>query len=292
MLNKVRAVPELAIIINVETKYISTLALLGTLRHLKIPTLMIDCESQDGSFEWFQSLQEKHDFQLTRAPRRPHGLALDWIFQNIEADSVLLVDSDMEIVTGEMFQLMRIRLQENNVYGAGYFQQGGWLETHYGTDQPLAPGIGFYKGRPWIPFAMFRVEPVRLVLSAGESFSHVLLLNDVPQLAILSRLFWRRFRFDIFRRWRLGMLDPVRREYEGHKPSYVFCDTGARVHAALSRKGLTFGDVGAAIPPWSIRHLQGVTRDRLQGPSTDACNATAIEPIVLKKLRTEYDLNF
>jgi hypothetical protein len=286
------SVPELAIIINVETKYISTLALLGALRHLNIPTLMIDCESQDGSFEWFQSLQQKYDFQVTRAPRRPHGIALDWIFQNIDAGSVLLIDSDMEIMTGEMFQLMRVRLQEKNVYGAGYFQQGGWLETHYGTDRPLSRGIGFYKSRPWIPFAMFRVEPVRMVLSAGESFTHVLLLNDVPRVPILSRLLWRRFRFDLFRRWRLGTLDPLRRSYEGHKPSYVFCDTGARVHAALSQKGLTFGDVGPAIPPWSIRHLQGVTRDLLQGPSTDACNAAEIEPAILKKLRTEYDLSF
>jgi hypothetical protein len=285
------SVPELAVIINVETKYISTLALLGTLRHLKIPTLMIDCESRDGSFEWFQFLQQKYDFRLTRAPRRPHGLALDWIFQNIEVDSVLLIDSDMEIVTAEMFERMRVRLREKNVYGSGYFQQGGWLETHYGTDQPLSPGIGFYKSRPWIPFAMFRVEPVRMLLRAGESFSHALLLNDVPQLQILSRLFWRRFRYDVFRRRRLGILDPVRREFEGRKPSYVFCDTGARLHAALSRTGLTFGDVGPAMPPWSIRHLQGVTRDRLQGPSTDACNATAIEPIVLEKLRTEYDLS-
>src|SRR5215471_9494308 len=133
--------PELAIIINVETKYISTLALLGTLRHLKIPTMMIDCESQDGSFEWFQSLQQKYDFQLKQAARRPHGLALDSIFQTIEADSVLLIDSDMEIVTGEMFELMRVRLQEKNVYGSGYFQPGNWLETHYGTDQPLSHGI-------------------------------------------------------------------------------------------------------------------------------------------------------
>ena len=288
----VSGVPELAVIINVETKYISTLALLGALRHLSIPTLVIDCESQDGSLEWFQSLQQKYDFQLMRAPRRPHGAALDWIFQKIEVGSILLIDSDMEIITGEMFELMRARLREGNMYGAGYFQQGGWLEKHYGTEQLLLPGIGFYESRPWIPFAMFRVEPVRRVLSAGGSFSHVLLLNDVPQLPILSRLLWHRLRFGVFRKSRLGMLDLLRREYEGRKPSYVFCDTGARLHNAMSKLGFSFGDVGAAIPPWSIRHLQGVTRDRLQGPSTDACNAVAIEPTVLEKLRTDYGLSF
>jgi glycosyltransferase involved in cell wall biosynthesis len=280
----------LAVIINVQTKYVSTLALLGTLRHLKIPAVLIDCQSKDGSLEWFRRLQAHHSFHLISAPLRPHGAALDWIFQNAKSDRLLLVDSDMEIINGEMFELMRNRLREENVYGSGYLQQGGWFETHYGTDEPMSRGIGFYKSRPWIPFTMFRVEPVREALAAGVSFKHELLLNDVPQLPMLSRLLWRRFRFAVFRRRRLGVLDVFRREYEGQKPSYVFCDTGAQMHDALSKIGWSFGDVGPAIPPWSIRHLQGVTRDLLQGPSSDARAAAASEPEVLEKLKVEYSL--
>src|ERR1051325_8652252 len=108
------SVPELAVIINVQTKYVSTLALLTTLRHLKLPTVLIDCESQDGSFDWFRSLQLEHAFYLIRAPRRPHGAALDWIFQNTTAERILLVDSDVEVISGEMFELMRVKLNGGN----------------------------------------------------------------------------------------------------------------------------------------------------------------------------------
>src|ERR1051325_5562488 len=228
------SVPELAVIINVQTKHVSTLALLSTLRHLELPTVVIDCESQDGSFDWFRSLQLEHDFHLIRAPRRPHGVALDWIFQNTTAGPILLVDSDVEVINREMFELMRIRLNGGNVYGSGFLQQGRWLETHYGTDQPLAPGIGFYASRPWIPFSMFCVEPIRRALHAGVSFKHELVLNDFPRLPILSGLLWRRFRFALFRRWRI----------QGEKPSYIFYDTGSRMHDALSAMGFSFGDVG------------------------------------------------
>ena len=276
-------VPELAVIINVQTKYVSTLALLSTLRHLKIPAVLIDCESKDGSFEWFESLQGNHTFHLMRAPLRLHGAAVDWIFQNANADRILLVDSDMEILNGEMFRLMRERLNEENVYGAGYFQAGRWLETHYGTEEKLSPGIGFYMSRPWIPFAMFRVEPIRAVAAKGVSFKHDFVLNDLPPLPSLERLLWWRFRFPVFRRTRLRALDIFRGQYEGQKPSYVFYDTGARIHDALSRMGFSFGDVGPAIPPWSIRHLQGVTRHLLQGPSSDA-HATS-ESTVLERLK-------
>src|SRR5215813_3240073 len=90
------SIPELAVIINVQTKYVSTLALLSTLRHLKISTIVIDCESQDRSFEWFRSLQASYTFHLMRAPRQQHGAMLDWIFQNAKSDRILLVDSDVE----------------------------------------------------------------------------------------------------------------------------------------------------------------------------------------------------
>jgi hypothetical protein len=209
----------------------------------------------------------------------------------MKADIILLVDSDMEIINDGMFRRMRELLCRENVYGAGYFQSGRWLETHYGTDEPLSPGIGFYMSRPWIPFVMFRAEPVRAVVRTGVSFKHDFVLNDVPQLPIVSRFLWRRFRFPAFRRMPLRALNLFRRRYEGQKPSYVFYDTGARIHDALAQAGFSFADVGPAIPPWSIKHLQGVTRDLLQGHSSDARDASLSEHAVYEKLRNEYGLN-
>jgi len=288
-ISDLRSVPELAVIINVQTKYVSSLALLSSIRHINIPTLMIDCESQDGSFEWFRSLQRDFSFHLVREPRRPHGAALDWIFQSTQADRILLVDSDIEVLNREMFELMRARLRDERTYGAGYLQKGSWFETHYGTDRPLSPGIGFYKTRPWIPFALLRVGPVRTALAAGASFMHRLELNDLPQVPAISRLLWRRFESPLCRQMRLRALDLFRREYEGRKPSYLFFDTGAEIHETLSQMEFSFADVGAAIPYWSIRHLQGVTRDFLQGPARDARSAAAVESDVLEKLR-EYGI--
>ncbi len=282
-------VSELAVIINVQTKYISSLALLSAIRHIHIPVLVMDCESQDGSFDWFSGLQRDHSFYLIRAPRRPHGTALDWLFQNAQADSILLIDSDIEVLNKEMFEFMRARLQDDRPYGAGYLQPGEWFKTHYGTDQHAESGIGFYMTRPWIPFALLRVEPVREALVAGASFMHRLVLNDLPQVPAIGRLLWHRFRFPGLRQMRLGSLDYFRHEYEGRKPSYVFFDTGAQIHEVLTQRGFSFGDVGAAIPYWSIRHLQGVTRDVLCGPTHDACSAAAVEPIVLEKLK-EYGI--
>lgn len=45
--------PERAIIINVNTKLVTTLALLSTIRHAGMPVLLIDCESTDGSLRHF-----------------------------------------------------------------------------------------------------------------------------------------------------------------------------------------------------------------------------------------------
>ena len=150
-------------------------------------------------------------------------------------------------------------------------------------------GIAFYMTRPWIPFALLRVGPIRETLAAGASFMHRLVLNDFPQIPAIGRLLWHRFRIPGLRQIRLRSLDSFRCEYEGHKPSYVFFDTGAQIHEVLTQRGFSFGDVGAAIPYWSIRHLQGVTRDVLCGPTHDACSAAVVEPIVLEKLK-EYGI--
>jgi hypothetical protein len=283
------AVQELAVIINVETKYVTSLALLSTLRHIDIPVLVIDCESKDGSFDWFASLQRHHAFHLISAPRRPHGMALDWIFQTARADCILLVDSDVEVLNKEMFEVMRARLSDECVYGAGYLQPGEWFKTHYGTNQRAKSGIGFYMTRPWIPFALLRVGPIRQGVAAGASFMHLLVLNDLPQIPAIGRLLWHRFRIPGLRQMRLRPLDYFRHEYEERKPSYVFFDTGAQIHQVLTRGGFSFGDVGPDIPYWSVRHLQGVTRSLLYGASHDAQSTSAVEPIVLEKLK-EYGI--
>ena len=72
---------EQAVIINVGTKLVSTLALASALRFAGMPVLVIDCESDDGSFAHFSALQSRLNFDLLAAPLRRHSAALDWLFR-------------------------------------------------------------------------------------------------------------------------------------------------------------------------------------------------------------------
>ena len=86
---------ETAVIINAGTKYVTRFALLSTLRHAQVPTIVLDCASRDVSFGWFEHLLADHEFYLMPAKLRLHGQTLDWIFTQIPSDQVLLVDSDV-----------------------------------------------------------------------------------------------------------------------------------------------------------------------------------------------------
>jgi hypothetical protein len=284
--------PEVAVIINAGTKYVSTLALLSTLRYARIPAVMIDCESHDGSFEWFSQLMADHDFHLMSAKLRPHGETLDWVFDRVVADRVLLVDSDAEMLNDDMLSQMRSALESSSrLYGSGYLHPAHWLERHYFSNLPLAPGIGYYMERMWIPFTLLRVEAVRSALKLGSSFMHRLVLNDFPQLPLLSKLLWRRFRFEVFRRHRLSWLDGFRRSYDGMKPSYLSYDTGADLHECLtSRLNLAFGGtITAAVVPWSVTHFSGITRSVLSEKLTeDVYRLSTAQPIVIERLRNLY----
>ena len=289
-----RPIPEIAVIINVGTKYVATLALLSTLRYAKIPTVLIDCESADGSLEWFRRLMDTHDFHLMSAPLRQHGETLDRIFKEIAAERILLVDSDAEMLNDAMIVQMRAMLETmSRSYGAGYLHPAHWLECHYFSALPIASGIGYYMERPWIPFTLLRVETVRTALAQGRSFMHRLVRNDVAQSRLLSRLLWERFRFSWFRKHRLSWLDLTRGEYNGEKPSYVSYDTGADVHEYLTREmKFQFGTVNADFVPWSVNHFSGITRAALNSnASDDAYRLADAHPTIAQRLKDLYRID-
>ena len=284
-------VPERAVIINAGTKCASTLALLSTLRHVRTPVLMIDCESKDGSAEWFRTLMQRHAFDLMTATLRPHGETLDWLFARIPAERVLLVDSDVEVLSAEMLGRMRsLLVSSDDLYGAGYLHPPAWLERHYGTDWPLASGIGYYMERMWIPFVLLRVSPIQEALRRGSSFMHRVVLNDAAPSSLLSGLLWRRFRLPYFRRHRLSWLDPLRKAYDGQRPCYVFYDTGARLHEFLvTNQRLSFDGVSPGAVPWSVTHFAGVTRSVLSVRlPVDAHSLLETNGVIAERLSSQY----
>src|SRR5262249_23553620 len=158
------------------------------------------------------------------------------------------------------------------------------------TDLPIARGIGYYMARPWVPFALFQVAPVRNALAQGRTFMHRLVMNDVAFSSALSRLLWARFRLDFFRRHRLGWLDVLRGNYNGERPCYVSYDTGADVHEFLTNgEHLRFETVPGDFVPWSVTHFSGITRGSLhEGATADAARISEVHPVISERLRDEY----
>lgn len=259
---------EQAVIINCGTKWVSTLALLSCLRHAGIPVLIIDCESADGSRGHFETLARERgiDFHWLAWPLRPHGVTLDRLFREIPAETVLLVDSDVEIREANVIATLRKGLAANkHAYGAGFLQPAGWLGPPLHL---LPPQTGYYSERMWIPLVLLRAECVRAALTAGASFIARRPFLEIRGHPRISRLLGYRFRIPLLRGLRLpqwlraaGTAEFV---VDGVKPAFVDHDTGAELHLRLILGGHPFVKVDDAL--WGqVHHYHGVTRARIGG---------------------------
>ena len=108
---------ELAIIINVNTKLVTTLALMSAIKFAQMPVLLIDCESNDGSLDHFTALMKRYDFDILTAPLNSHGKTLDWIFKEINVEKILLIDSDLEIENPAIITFFKEYIDEPNIFG-------------------------------------------------------------------------------------------------------------------------------------------------------------------------------
>ena len=248
------------VIINCSTRELTALALVSALRHGGLPVTVIDCESTDGSVEFFHKLQQRLSFNLAQLPLNRHGVTLDRIFRDTTRDALLLLDSDAEILDPRLVPAMQHALRPGT-YGSGFLHAGEWLAAnHRGGDRK-----GWYAERMWIPCVMLDAAIVREALTAGQSFRQRVLGNEMPDRPWLSRLLRLRFRVPGLRRIALDRLRPSRREHGGEKPHYVYRDTGADLHDYLvNRRGLTFADLGAQWWPTAVAHYHGVTRRQLR----------------------------
>jgi len=248
------------VIINCSTKELTALALLSALRHGGLPVTVVDCESTDGSVEFFRTLQQQLSFRLVRMPLRRHGVTLDRIFRETPCDALLLLDSDAEILDPRLVPAMQDALQPG-AYGSGFLHAGEWLATIHGGGEHK----GWYAERMWIPCVMLDAAAVSAALTAGQSFRQRVVGNELPEWPLLSRLLALRFRIPGLRRIGLDGLRAQRRDFHGIRPHYIYCDTGADLHDYLcNRRGLAFADLGSAWWPTAVAHRHGVTRRRLR----------------------------
>jgi hypothetical protein len=251
-----------AVIINVSTKTVATLALASALRHAQMPVVLIDCESTDGSLAHFTRLMERMDFDLVSAPLRPHGQTLDRVLGQIPSDKVLLVDSDLEILDDRIVSFFREFIDDEQTFGCGFVNGPGWLTDHVGTSLEGA----YYHERMWMPITLLDVPIVREALAAGYSFDADTTYNRIGASARASHL------IEAVRR-RIGPLAPVidrlvprwlRNSYYGHRPAVVFRDTGADVYQYLRyERELLFVGLPEWFHPRYVTHFFGTTRSSM-----------------------------
>lgn len=275
-----------AVIINVNTRLVATLALVSTLRHCQLPVLMIDCESDDGSLAFFRSLRCSRDFYLLSRPLRAHGVALDEIFASTSCRRLLLVDSDIEIKHDALISKMLEAMDGTTHWGAGFLHERGWL-------QPPAAIEGWYVERMWIPLVLIDVAAARRALTAGHSFDHRKVPNDVAGWPLLSYLLSLRFVLSWFRARRLRFLERFRGACDGVKPAFIYFDTGADVHRYLQESSSPESRF-AALPlgysgSW-LTHLHGVTRKKLKWWDINATRESSVLEGVKSTLHTEYGI--
>jgi len=288
--NKISDLPSLkrrAVIINVNTKWVTTLALLSALRHAQMPVLVIDCESKDGSLEHFEELMADHEFDLLTAPLKPHGHTLDWLFKNIPAENVLLIDSDTEILDRTILNIIDGTMDDPRMFGWGFIHGPEWLtKLQMGFNHEK---LGLYQERMWIPFSMLNTAKIREALDAGYSFIDRIIYNDFPPIPRLSKLLYSRFRRARWVRSRLKFLNPIRKTYYNAKPSYVYCDTGADVfqHLRYERDYLFVG-FQAAVHDKYISHFHGITRKILNAEENNAASLDEVVRNLYGRLREVY----
>ena len=286
------------VIINCGTKWVTSLAVLSAHRHVKLPIVLIDCESKDGSKEHIGRILDelKINIDCVDWPLRPHPMALDELFTQVPADKVLLMDSDLEIRTSTVFELMSEALQRNpDAYASGFLHGPEWLGEEHG----LPDYTGYYAERMWIPFVYMRTAPMRAALKEGISFLNRRAYHEVPGAPRLSRMLGLRHRIAGMKHIPFPTLGLDRPVLEGRYPKFVEFDTGADLHAYLLSRGCVFESL--PIDYWGdVLHHHGVTRAHLAkgvrrlakqlrltstNPETD--QATVLEN-VFRRLADEY----
>jgi hypothetical protein len=284
-INELKATHEQAVIINVSTKLVTTLALMSALKYAHMPTLVIDCESTDGSMQHFTELMQRYQFDLLAAPLQNHGHTLDWLFLNVPAQNALLIDSDLEITRPGLIELMRTLIEHRRAFGSGVLHPGSWMTAH---NMPHA----YYEERMWIPLTLLNVQMVRAAIQRGQSFLPRGVFNDFPPSEFISRLLVKRFRIPLARNLKLAWLNSFKRDFHGIKPSFVQYDTGAVLYQYLkTQQQYEFMGLPLWVGQRYTTHFHGLTRLLLNKRDTNGVKLDSIIEQVARRLWDEYRMS-
>lgn len=246
-----------AVIINVDTRPVTVLAVLSLVAGCRWPLTLVECSRDPSEARYFRRLADHLGVDFQRLPLLPHGRTLDRLFRETHADRLLLMDSDAELLDPALLPELAAGLADPAAFGSGFRQQGNWA---------VEAGIPYawYAERMWIPLCLMDVAAVRHALDAGVSFMHRKEFNDIGGCPRLSRLLAARRHLPGLRRLSLDWLKPWRGEYFGERPSFVYYDTGADVFAHLTGAGYRYAELDWSWQRRCVAHHHGVTRRRLR----------------------------
>lgn len=246
-----------AVIINVDTRPVTVLAVLSLVAGCRWPLTLVECSRDPAEARYFRRLADYLGIGFQRLPLLPHGRTLDRLFRETDAERLLLMDSDAELLDSALLPELEAGLAEPQAFGSGFRQQGNWA---------VEAGIPYawYAERMWIPLCLMNVAAVRQALDDGVSFMHRKHFNDIGGWPRLSRLLAARRHVPGLRRLPLDWLKPWRREYFGERPSFVYYDTGADVFAHLIGAGYRYAELDWSWQRRCVAHHHGVTRRRLR----------------------------
>src|SRR5580698_316484 len=153
---KVRSLVELTpgqgrtVIINLHTDLLATRAILSATLRSDDPVLLVNCAPTEESRRRFERLGSSAKFDVIEAPAQEHGQVLDWLFNNLSDERLLLLDSEAELRSSELVPWMRNMLGHQRCFGAG-FTDGPFFVP----EELQAPDREFLVvERPWMPCVM------------------------------------------------------------------------------------------------------------------------------------------
>lgn len=277
-----------AIIINVSTRLCTTLAILSVKKRTNLPLLVVDCPYNGKSdFEALKQLSIEYDFDLIQLPLQKHGCILDYIFREIHAENILLVDSDLEILDGSIVDEM-IRISNyDNFFGCGVSHGPCMIDVGAFFCKDIHED-GMYAERMWIPFTLLNVKKIREALFSGKSFVDRIQYNIIPWNQKISKfLFWHFHKLcsnNFFRKYKVA--------FGGNVSNVIYYDTGSDVYNFLKDvKYYSFSCIRYEqfIHGRFVRHYEGITRKILSGDKDmSAANIDNEKEFIIEKLKKEY----
>lgn len=280
-LSELTPVVKRAIIINHNTKAVSFLSLLSALKYAKMPVLLIDCESTDGSFEFFKNAMLRYSFDLMQAPLKIHGLTLDWVFASLNDGQLLLIDSDLEILNEAFIEFMNRHIDEPYVFGSS-FLQGNEMMKELAFKGQVYKEVLLYE-RPFIPIALFKMSAIKAALKAGKSFASHMEHNEFAMApgwlkGIVKKAPGKK-----------KLVKHLRKRYFAQYPKHVFYDTGASLYEYLRyQEGLYLVNLPVICQQYYVNHFWGTTRKMLNSEHIGGATED-MDKIVELRLRQVYN---